>query len=67
MLCSEGFNRLNFEPVDYTDNKGEKKPQYTITRVFLFFAMSFTGKKASLFKEAFLETFGKMERSPCDL
>lgn len=62
--CSEEFNRLNFERVDYTDNKGEKRPRYIITRDgFSLLAMSFTGKKAARFKEAFLEAFGKMERA----
>lgn len=30
--CSPEFNALNFEAVEYTDPKGEKRPCYTITR-----------------------------------
>lgn len=31
LQCSEEFNRLNFEPVNYTDLKGEKRPMYVMT------------------------------------
>ncbi len=38
--CSQGFYRLNFQPVDYIDSKGESRPYYNITRDgFLFLAM----------------------------
>lgn len=46
--CSEEFNRLNFEPVEYTDAKGEKRIMYYITcDGFAFLVMGFTGKKTS--------------------
>lgn len=62
LQCSEEFNRINFERVDYVENKGERRLQYIITREgFSLLTMSFSGKKAACFKEAFLEAFGKME------
>lgn len=61
--CSEEFNRLNFEPVEYKDAKGEMRPAYRITRDgFAFLAMGFTGKKAAAWKEKFLAAFNAMEQ-----
>ena len=31
-LLEQGVNELNFEPVEYTDAKGEKRPCYQLTR-----------------------------------
>ena len=61
--CSALFNELNFEPVEYKDAKGEMRPAYRLTRDgFAFLAMGFTGKRAALWKEKFLEAFNAMER-----
>lgn len=63
MECSDTFHRLNFEPVEYVDVKGEKRPMCLITRDgFAFLAMGFTGKKASQFKEQYIAAFNRMER-----
>lgn len=60
--CSKQFNELNFQPVEYKDAKGEMRPAYRLTRDgFAFLAMGFTGKKAALWKEKFLEAFNAME------
>lgn len=60
--CSPEFNRLNFQPVEYLDAKGEKRPCYRITRDgFVFLAMGFTGKEAAQWKEAYITAFNKME------
>lgn len=60
--CSEAFNRLNFEPVDYIDAKGEARRMYRLTRDgFTFLAMGFTGHRAAQFKEAFITAFNAME------
>lgn len=41
----EDFNRLNFEPVEYIDKKGESRKQYEITfDGFTLLAMGFTGQ-----------------------
>jgi Rha family phage regulatory protein len=60
--CSPQFNRLNFEAVEYQDDKGEPRKEYQITRNgFVFLAMGFTGKRAAQFKEAYICAFDEME------
>lgn len=60
--CSKEFNERNFAPVEYKDAKGEMRPAYRLTRDgFAFLAMGFTGKKAAVWKEKFLEAFNAME------
>lgn len=57
------FSRCNFAPAEYTDAQGKKRPMYYITRDgFFMLAMGFTGKRAALFKVAFIEAFNRMER-----
>lgn len=61
--CSDEFNQRNFTPVEYVDQKGEKRPMYSISRDgFMFLVMGFTGKKAAQWKEKFIEAFNKMEK-----
>ena len=56
------FNRLNFEPVAYVDEKGERRPMYHITRDgFALLAMGFTGKESMRWKLAYISTFNAME------
>lgn len=58
----ENFNRLNFEPVDYLDAKGEARPMYELTRDgFVLLAMGFTGPAAMEWKVRFIEAFNMME------
>ncbi|KOO54403.1 hypothetical protein ACS33_14000 [Edwardsiella ictaluri] len=60
--CSPEFNGLNFQPVKYTDAKGEKRPSYEMTKDgFVFLVMGFTGKRAAAFKEAYIAEFNRME------
>lgn len=60
----QDFNELNFELVEYTDAKGEKRPMYNLTRdAFTLLAMGFTGKKAMRFKVLYIETFNAMEKA----
>jgi Rha family phage regulatory protein len=62
--CSEEFNALNFEVVEHIDNKGEKRPEYIVSRDgFSFLVMGFTGKEAAKFKEEFISAFNEMERA----
>lgn len=62
--CSPEFNELNFEPVTYTDKKGELRPMYLMSKDgFSLLAMGFTGKKATQFKEAFINKFNEMEKT----
>lgn len=58
----EDFNRLNFEPVDYLDAKGERRPMVEMTRDgFTLLAMGFTGAPAMAWKLRFIEAFNLME------
>ncbi|MFS1538123.1 MAG: Rha family transcriptional regulator [Candidatus Phlomobacter fragariae] len=59
---SPEFNARNFSEVNYIDAKGEKRPIYEMTKDGLvFLVMSFTGKKAAQFKEAYIAEFNRME------
>ncbi|MDR1397638.1 MAG: Rha family transcriptional regulator, partial [Desulfarculales bacterium] len=61
-LCPYEFNELNFQPVNYQDEKGESRPEYLLTRDgFCLLAMGFTGAKALKFKLAYIETFNALE------
>ena len=56
------FNRLNFQPVEYVDAKGEKRPMYEMDRDgFTLLAMGFTGKQALQFKLSYIDAFNKAE------
>ena len=57
------FNELNFQPVTYTDKKGEARPMYLLTKdSFAILAMGFTGSKALEFKKAYMKKFNEMEK-----
>lgn len=59
--CSSEFNRLNFEPVEFVDEKGETRRQVLMTKNgFMFLAMGFNGRQAALVKEAFISAFDEM-------
>jgi Rha family phage regulatory protein len=59
--CSEDFNRLNFEPVEYLDAKGESRREVRMTKNgFMFLVMGFTGREAARIKEAFIRAFDCM-------
>jgi Rha family phage regulatory protein len=46
--CSEEFNRLNFEPVEEVDSKGESRRVILITKDgFMFMVMGITGKESA--------------------
>lgn len=60
--CSDEFNRLNFQPVKYTDEKGEKRPMFLMTRDgFMFLVMGYRGSRAAAIKEAIIKRFNDME------
>jgi Rha family phage regulatory protein len=62
--CSPEFTEANFGLSEYVDSTGRKLPAFTITRDgFTFLAMGFTGKKAAVWKEAFIKAFNDMERA----
>lgn len=60
--CPESFYGLNFEPVDYIDSKGEKRPAYLLTRdAFSLLVMGFTGSAAVRWKLKYIEAFNSLE------
>jgi len=61
LKCSEDFNRLNFEVVEFLDAKGERRRRITMTKDgFAMLAMGFTGPKAAAFKEDYIRAFNEM-------
>lgn len=61
--CSDDFNALNFQPVKYTDEKGEKRPMFLMTKDgFIFLVMGYRGKKAAAIKEAYIQRFNDTEQ-----
>ena len=66
--CSPEFHARNFAEmsIDVTVGNGavRQTPAYQITRDgFAFLAMGFTGKRAAIFKEAYIEAFNRMEEA----
>lgn len=62
--CSEEFSRRNFAHTPYVHpQNGQTYPAFRLTRDgFAFLAMGFTGKRAAVWKEKFLEAFNAKER-----
>lgn len=61
LQCSKEFNRLNFEPVDEVDEKGEMRRTIRMTKDgFMFLVMGFTGEEAARMKEAYIHAFNQM-------
>lgn len=59
--CSAEFKQLNFQPLKFI-YRGQEFPYYEMTRDgFSFLCMGFTGKKAAIWKEAYIEAFNAME------
>lgn len=55
--------RLNFEPVDFIDKNGDRRPMYRMTEKGLSeLAMSFTGEKARVIRIRFLNAFEAVAR-----
>lgn len=60
--CSKEFNRLNFEPISYTDSMNRTQKAYAMTRDgFTLLVMGYTGDLAMKFKEAYIKQFNAME------
>lgn len=61
MQCSPEFNRLNFQPVEEPDEKGEPRRVIRMTKDgFVFLSMGFTGKESAAIKEAYIKAFNTM-------
>ena len=66
--CSEEFSQQNFVLSDYKTNRGKTYKCYSITRDgFAFLCMGFTGKKAAVWKEKYINAFNQMERGLLNL
>lgn len=62
MELPDSYHERNFALAEYVDSKGEKRPEYIITKDgFSLLVMGFTGKKALQFKVDFIEAFNQME------
>lgn len=56
------FNQSNCGLVDYFDAKGEKRPEYLLTRDgTMLLIMGYTGEKAMAIKTAYIKRFNEME------
>ena len=50
--CSVEFNHLNFQEIDYRDDRGRKQPAVAMSRDgFMFLVMGYRGKKAAVVEE----------------
>ena len=60
--CSVEFNRLNFEPISYTDSMNRTQEAVAMTRDgFTLLVMGYTGELAMKFKEGYIRQFNAME------
>lgn len=66
--CSNDFNQLNFEPVEYIDEKGQMRPMYNITKDgWIMLVMGFTGAQAAAIKEKYILAFNAMSAALQDI
>ena len=66
--CSDEFMRLNFEPHDYIDERGNKQRMIRMTRDgYMLLVGKFSGDKATLTMEKYIECFNAMARYIADL
>lgn len=64
LTCSQEFRERNFAPSSYQSIQNKKMPMYVMTKDgFTFLAMGYTGNKASVFKEKYIDCFNRMEQA----
>ena len=64
--CSKEFAACNFALGSYKDSQNQERPQYFMTKDgFAILAMGFTGKRAMVFKEAYIAEFNRMHDELC--
>jgi Rha family phage regulatory protein len=62
MSCDAEFNRLHFAPITYQDSRRRMQRAVMMTKMgFTFLVMGFAGKKAAVFKQAYITAFERME------
>lgn len=60
----DDFGRLNFEPIEYTDDQNRRQPEYRLTQDgFLMLAMGFTGREAARWRAEFIKAFNAMAKA----
>lgn len=60
--CTVEFRERNFQPFKIKDLTGESTGHFNMTKDgFVFLAMGFTGAKAAIFKERYINAFNVME------
>ena len=60
--CSEEFSLHNFVPSNYTNTRGKIYTEYIMTQKgFEYLTLGFTGKKAAMFREWYVERFHALE------
>lgn len=61
--CGHEFDRRNFTPIEYVDQKGRSCRAYSLTRDgFTLVVMGFTGSAATAWKVRYIDAFNGMER-----
>ncbi|PWK31792.1 Rha family transcriptional regulator [Pseudomonas sp. OV226] len=61
LKCSKKFRLLNFEESSYINEQGKLQRMFTMTKDgYMYLVMGLTGKKAAIWKEAFIEAFNWM-------
>lgn len=59
----EDFNRRNFTPIEYLDERGRKQRCFELTRdAFSLLVMGFTGTPALKWKVSYIQAFNRMEQ-----
>jgi Rha family phage regulatory protein len=63
-LRADAFDRLNFEPIYYTDDSGRQQPEYRMTKDgFMALAMSLNGREAVRWRLAFIKAFNALGKA----
>ena len=63
-LKADDFDRLNFEPITYTDESGRRQPEYRMTKDgFMVLAMSLNGPEAVRWRLAFIRAFNALDKA----
>lgn len=63
LQCSKEFTERNFALSSYKDKSGKSNKEYIVTKDgFTMLCMGYTGEKAMIFKERYIEAFNAMEK-----
>ncbi|QJI29899.1 Rha protein [Pseudomonas sp. ADAK18] len=63
LKCSKKFRLTNFGESSYFNEQGKEQRMFTMTKDgYMFLVMGFTGEKAAIWKEAFIDAFNWMTK-----